>query len=104
MVVRGISFPTFVKDADPDESQRTHYAPVVLASVFLTFVIGLGPGAVPGSLANPFYEGLSQEPGRVPPPMDPYATAALFFYQRHSAIALEVRGGLKSSAIGSQRH
>lgn len=75
---------------------------MLFALGFLLRVIGGGPGRVIDGLVGPFDEGLAEETGSTPAPVDPFMFAAFLGDGGDAAEFLEVAGGGVTVALGAE--
>jgi hypothetical protein len=75
---------------------------MAFAGLLLTIVKLLGPVAPNDGLAGPFVEGLAEELGGMPAPVDPAAGSAFFADRGDAGGFLETGGVGKAGAVGTE--
>lgn len=101
-VIRDIIHPAFPEDADPFEGQSADDGLVPFAAFLLLSVISGSPGGIVDGLVGPFDEGLAEEGGSVPTPVDPFAGAAFLGDRGDAAEHLEVVWQRETIAVGAE--
>ena len=100
LVIGDAVLPAAPQDADPFEGEAAEDGLVAFAGAFLPEVIGLGPGTLGDGLAGPLDEGLAEELGRVPAPVDPELPAAAFGHRGGGGVEeVVVAGHLQSLLV-----